>query len=284
MYHTLYLRKDSEGAGYTVGMGSSWWLTLLLWLCHRWGHEKLRKLLSKGSLPLRNPGGLVCRRTAENSYDLGSMPGPLFPGRQSWQQPESLCAAPWARKRRFIGSPARGQSQLPLPELRLLHRCWGKGWSRAPGAAHGAGQETLQSWERPGQEPLTCASILGSQGGHGMAVAMAVSLPPGYSPFRLSERSSLGHLCSSGSSVCNRLQLCFPMLRTHCTCRFSYHCWSGQASCSSFQFIKRASAPPLASSNSAGKVSSGSGDKRTGVTTAATTAALCLQPLQLPSV
>lgn len=274
MYHTLYLRKDSEGAGYTVGMGSSWWLTLLLWLCHRWGHEKLRKLLSKGSLPLRNPGGLVCRRTAENSYDLGSMPGPLFPGRQSWQQPESLCAAPWARKRRFIGSPARGQSQLPLPELRLLHRCWGKGWSRAPGAAHGAGQETLQSWERPGQEPLTCASILGSQGGHGAELGQrgcGNGSVPGVTCAPAAPASATG--CSSASPH-----------RTHCTCRFSYHCWSGQASCSSFQFIKRASAPPLASSNSAGKVSSGSGDKRTGVTTAATTAALCLQPLQLPSV
>lgn len=30
MYHVLHLRKDSEGAGYTVGIGSSWWLTLVL--------------------------------------------------------------------------------------------------------------------------------------------------------------------------------------------------------------------------------------------------------------
>ena len=42
--------------------------------------------------------------------------------------------------------------------------------------------------------------------------------------------------CSSG----------FPMHRALCICLFSFHCCSGQASRSSFHFIKRASAPPPA--------------------------------------
>lgn len=129
---------------------------------------------------MRNPGGLVCRRTAENSYDLGlgSTPGPLFPGRRSWQQPGSLCGGPSGQKEEVHWQPSEGTQPAPPARTQVAPSAL----SRAPRSSrHGACQETPESWEGPGQEPLTCPSVLRSRGwrgaepGGGVAVAVALS-------------------------------------------------------------------------------------------------------------
>lgn len=183
---------------------------------------------------MRNPGGLVCRRTAENSYDLGlgSTPGPLFPGRRSWQQPGSLCGGPSGQKEEVHWQPSEGTQPAPPARTQVAPSAL----SRAPRSSrHGACQETPESWEGPGQEPLTCLSVLRSRGWRGRGSG---TVPPGQSSSGSVWRVP-GDTCAPAAPASGTgCSSASPMHRACCTCLFSSHCWSGQASCSSFQFIK----------------------------------------------
>lgn len=85
---------------------------------------------------------------------------PRSPADGAGSSPDHSLVAPWARRRRSIGSPARGQSQLPLPELGLFQGRRGKGWSRALEQHTGlvrSGHTRVLAKPRPGS--LTCPSI-----------------------------------------------------------------------------------------------------------------------------
>lgn len=181
---------------------------------------------------MRNPGGLVCRRTAENSSDLGlgSTPGPLFPGRRSWQQPGSLCGGPSGQKEEVHWQPSGGTQPAPPARTQVAPSAL----SRAPRSSrHRACQETPESWEGPGQEPLTCPSVLRSEAGVGQSRAVAWPwqwhCPTWPELVGLSVESSWGHLCSSGSCVWNRLQLCLPRAQglLHVSFLFPLLVWTG---------------------------------------------------------
>lgn len=146
-----------------------------------------------------------------------------------------------------------------------------KGWSIPrgwPGRTRGLARH------RPG--PLTCPSVLGSQGRRGQSWVLAWlwHCPAWPELLQGSVCRVPGVTSAPAAPVCDTLQLCFSHAGLAARL-FSSH------SCSSFQCIKKASAPPLASSNTVlGRSAVAGVTGRAGVTTAP----LCLQSLQSPSV
>lgn len=94
---------------------------------------------------------------AESSSGPGSTPAPSLPGRRSWQQPGSLSGGPSGQKEEVHWQPSQGTEPAPRARAQVAPSVLGKGWSRAPGAA-------LEAARSPRPEPLTCLSVLGSQG------------------------------------------------------------------------------------------------------------------------
>lgn len=209
--------------------------------------KKLRKLVSKGSLPWGNPWGLVCRQREQPwSGSLAPRQTELAAARITlWWPPGPEGGGPLAAQ---PGDRASSPYQSSGCSRGAEGRAGAGPWSSTQGWW---GQDTPECRQSPGQghSPVRASRL---QGGHGAELGTGCgsgcgTVPPGQSSFSLSVESSWGHLCCSRSCVCHRLRLCFPLRRACCIGLFSSHCWSAQASCSSFQFIKKASAPPLAS-------------------------------------
>lgn len=111
----------------------------------------------------------------------------------------------------------------------------------------------IQGWKSPGQVGLTSQTPADpvSDAGcpccwhaaePGAGTASDVSHGPTWPEQRFPE-----DICASAAPAPGRgCGSGFPMLRALCIWLFSFHCCSGQASRSSFRFIKRASAPPPA--------------------------------------
>lgn len=201
---------------------------------------------------------------------------------------------PLGPERGGILAAQRGNSsQLPLPEIRLLR----KRRKQGPFDAGGMGRRTertcdraigIRGWKSSGQVGLTSQTPAGPASDPGCPCCWHAAEPGAGTAWDVShcptwpEQRFPEDICASAAPApgmgCGSG---FPMLRALCIWLFSFHCCSGQASRSSFHFIKRASAPPPASLRTVlGK------SAVTGVTgrTGATTAPFYLKPLQLPPV
>lgn len=169
-------------------------------------------------------------------------------------------------------------SQLPLPEIRLLHWRREKGESGAPSMRRATGlarRSTEKTCDRavgicgsksPGQVGLTSQTPAPSFGERSRGARRCRAVLAGWLAcgragcWRGLGSDSLSHLAKTLWGAAWRFpeDICasaapasgtgcgsgFPMHGTLCIWLFSFHCCSGQASRSSFHFIKRASAPP----------------------------------------